>query len=180
MGGKRETLMKFLAGFAAPAALALAACSEDPAPPAPVEPAAEPAPPAAPTQPGLSWDMASSGEGVALVMSGPDGSQRLHLGCTRHPPRLVLVVNDFNPVGSEERLTVGLDEQLFVFVAEPTAPGAGVRATTAVSGDFLERLPRAATLGAVYGAQAFGPVRPPPQEMATRFAAECRQAAGLP
>lgn len=174
--------MKTLAGIAATAALALAACSEDPAPPAPAEPAGDPtAPaPAAATQPGLSWESASSGEGVALVMTGPDGGQRLHLGCTRHPPRLIMVVNDFHPVGSEERMTVGLDEQLFVFVAEPTAPGAGVRATTAVSSDFLERLPRTATIGAVYGAQEFGPFRPPPQEMAASFAAECRQAAGLP
>ena len=174
--------MKFLAGFTATAALALAACSEEPAPPAPAPPA-EPSPPApapAPTQPGLSWETVSSGEGVALVMTGPDGGQRLHLGCTRHPPRLIMVVNDFHPVGSEERMTVGLDEQLFVFVAEPTAPGAGVRATTAVSADFLERLPRTATIGAVYGAQEFGPFRPPPQEMAASFAAECRQAAGLP
>lgn len=175
--------MKILASIAATAALGLAACSDDPVPPAPAEPAAEPvapAPPAAPTEPGLSWETVSSGEGVALIMTDPDGGQRLHLGCTRHPPRLVMVVNEFHPVGSEERLTVGLDEQLFVFVAEPTAPGAGVRATSAVSGDFLERLPRTATIGAVYGAQQFGPFRPPPQEMAASFAAECRQAAGLP
>lgn len=175
--------MKILVGFAA-AALMLAACSQEPAAPPPADPA-EPAEtpaaaPAAGADAGLSWDMVSSGEGVGLVMTDADGGQRLHLGCTRHPPRLVLVVNDFHPVGSEERLTVGLDEQLFVFVAEPTAPGAGVRATSAVSADFLERLPRAAALGAVYGAQPFGPFRPPPQEMAASFAAECRQAAGLP
>lgn len=168
--------MKTMVGLAATAALALTACSEQPAPPA-ADPPAESETPA--TEPGLSWENASRGDGPALIMRGPDGEQMLRLGCLHHRPRLTLQVDGFDPVGSEERLTFGLDEQLFVFVAEPTAPGPGVSATAPVSADFLERLPRAATLGAVYGAQQFGPYRPPPNDLSMSFAAECRRAAGL-
>lgn len=178
-------LSPFLAGVAA---LALVACGgEPPTTPTPAPPLDGPAPPTAPVtspassagaQPGLQWDLVSSGEGVALVLNGPDGNRRMNLGCLRDPASLVLVIDEFEPILSEERLTVGLDDELFVFVAEPTSGRtSGVRAGAPIGESFLTQLSRTNTVQAVYGVQQFGPYIPPPPDMARAFAADCAETA---
>lgn len=169
--------MKFVSGPAVAAVLALCACSpaEEPAPPPPA-PAAEAPPPPANTQPGLSWGTASNGEGIALILSDASGAPILRLGCIRNPALMTLSVDGFTPIGSEERLTVGLDDTLFVFVADPAASGPSVQAEADISTDFLDRLEGATAIRAIYGTQTLGPHRPPPAGVAAGFAAECRRA----
>ena len=180
------------AALTATAALALAACEPEPPTmptpaPAPDAPATPVTPPTAPVsgdepdgaeaiQPGLTWDLLSSGEGVALVLAGPDGARLMNLACLREPASLVLTIDAFSAILSEERLTFGLDDELYVFVAQPTSDRRrGVRATAPVSDAFLTRLSRANTVQAVYGAQSFGPYMPPPPDMARAFAADCAE-----
>lgn len=168
------------------AALVLAACGgEPPTAPTPAPAPDTPAPPTAPvtgpagpagTQPGLQWDLMSSGEGVALVLNGPDGERRMNLACLRQPSSLVLVIDEFTPILSEERLTFGLDDELFVFVAQPTAQRtSGVQAGAPIGESFLTKLSRTNTVQAVYGNQQFGPYIPPPPDMARAFAADCAE-----
>ncbi len=172
--------MKFVPGLALAAALALCACSpaEEPAAPPP-PPVAEAPAPAADTQPGLSWGTASNGEGIALLLSDAAGVPVLRLGCIRNPALMTLDIEGFTPIGSEERLTVGLDDTLFVFVADSTAAGPGVKAQADISTDFLDRLESATAISAVYGTQELGPHRPPPAGVAAGFAAECRRAVSV-
>jgi hypothetical protein len=171
--------MKFISGAAIAAVLSLCACSpaEEPAAPPPA-PVAE-APPPASTQPGLSWGTASTGEGIALLLSDATGAPILRLGCIRNPAVMTLAVEGFTPIGSEERLTVGLDDTLFVFVADSTASGPGVQGEADISTDFLDRLEDAKAIRAVYGTQELGPHMPPPSGIAAGFAAECRRAVSV-
>ncbi|MDP1616815.1 hypothetical protein [Phenylobacterium sp.] len=172
--------MNFMPATAAAAVLALCACSsaEEPAAPPPPAPAAE-APPTAVSQPGLSWGTASSGEGIALILSDAAGAPLLRLGCIRNPAVMTLAIEGFTAIGSEERLTVGLDDHLFVFVADATARGPGVKAQADISTDFLDRLEDATAIRAVYGDQELGPHVPPPAGIAAGFAAECRRAVSV-
>lgn len=160
-------------------AVALSACSPAETPPAPPPESEAPAqPPQAAIAPGLSWAASASGEGAVLTLSDPEGGDVLRLGCVRNPAAMTLTVAGFTPINSEDRLTVGLDDQLFVFVADLPASSAetGVVAQADVSTDFLERLQSANAISAVYGAQQLGPHIPPPADIAGTFAAECRRA----
>jgi hypothetical protein len=174
----KEIPMK-LHSLALVTALALGACSPAETPPTPPPEAEQPAqPPEAAIAPGLSWAASASGEGAVLTLSNPDGGEVLRLGCIRNPAAMTLTVAGFSPINSEDRLTVGLDDQLFVFVADLEASSAegGVVAQAPISTDFLERLQSANAVGAVYGAQQLGPHIPPPADIAGTFAAECRRA----
>jgi hypothetical protein len=160
-------------------ALALSACSPAETPPAPVAEVETPdAPPPAAIAPGLAWAASASGEGAVLTLSDAAGEAVLRLGCVRNPAAMTLTVAGFTPISSEDRLTVGLDDQLFVFVADLQASSAerGVVAQADVSTDFIERLQTATAISAVYGAQQLGPHMPPPADIAGTFAAECRRA----
>lgn len=161
------------------AALALGACSPAETPPAPAPETAPPAPPSeSAIAPGLAWAASASGEGAVLSLSDAAGAPVLRLGCIRNPAAMTLTVAGFTPISSEDRLTVGLDDQLFVFVADLQASSAerGVVAQADVSNDFLDRLQSASAISAVYGAQQLGPHMPPPADIAATFAAECRRA----
>lgn len=171
--------MKSAFGTAAIAALALCACSPANEPAAAPPTPAEAPPPAQVTQPGISWGTASNGEGIALLLSDAAGAPILRLGCIRNPAVMTLAIEGFTPIGSEERLTVGLDDTLFVFVADPTASGPGVQAEADISTDFLDRLEDAKAIRAVYGNQELGPHMPPPAGIAAGFAAECRRAVSV-
>ena len=163
-------------------ALALGACSPAEPPPAAAPEAPAPAPaPEAPIAPGPSWAASASGEGAVLTLSDAAGLEVLRLGCVRNPAAMTLTVGGFTPIDSEDRLTVGLDDQLFVFVADLQASSAeaGVVAQVEVSTDFLDRLQSAQAIGAVYGAQQLGPHMPPPADIAGTFAAECRRAVAV-
>ncbi len=174
--------MKQTLGLILVTALALGACSPAEPPPAAAPEAPAPAPaPEAPIAPGPSWAASASGEGAVLTLSDAAGLEVLRLGCVRNPAAMTLTVGGFTPIDSEDRLTVGLDDQLFVFVADLQASSAeaGVVAQAEVSTDFLDRLQSARAIGAVYGAQQLGPHMPPPADIAGTFAAECRRAVAV-
>ncbi|MDP1873739.1 hypothetical protein [Phenylobacterium sp.] len=174
--------MKQILGLALVTALALGACSPAETPPPPQTPVETPVTtaPEAPIQPGLAWAASATGEGAALTLSDAAGAAILRLGCIRNPATMTLEVDGFTPIASEDRLTVGLDDQLFVFVADLSASRErGVIAQAPVSTDFLDRLPGATAVAGVYGAQQFGPFMPPPADIAATFAAECRRAVSV-
>lgn len=158
------------------AALILGAC-EPAAPPEAPPPEAEPPVVSAPSLTPV-WDFISSGEGVALILKDPGGDAVLNLGCLRDPVRMTLFVSGLTPIDSEERLSFGVDDEPFVFVADSTTAGPGVRGETAVAPDLLARMSAATGFAASYGAQTAGPYEPPPAELRQDFVAECREIAG--
>ena len=127
-------------------------------------------------QPGLAWGALVGGSGVSLTLSGPDGAPLLRLACTRDPDLVTLVVESFEAVGSEERLSFGIDDEPFLFVADPGADRpSGVEGEAPLSDDFLIRLEGARSISAVYGAQTLGPHMPPDPEATRLFVSGCRQ-----
>jgi hypothetical protein len=115
---------------------------------------------------------------MALILNNPDGSRVTQLACARDPAVMTVTVDQFRAVGSEERLSFGVDDEPFVFVADPAASGpTGVEARASISEDLLRRLDGATTISASYGSQRLGPYMPPDPENARRFAAACRQIA---
>lgn len=173
--------MKLILAPALVTALALGACTPAETPPAAPPEAQAPVPPEASIAPGLSWAASASGEGAVLTLSDAAGAQLLRLGCIRNPAAMTLTIASFTPISSEDRLTVGLDDELFVFVADLRASSAerGVVAQADVSTDFVDRLQSATAISAVYGAQQLGPHMPPPADIAATFAAECRRAVAV-
>ncbi|MDO8901400.1 MAG: hypothetical protein Q7V15_08610 [Phenylobacterium sp.] len=170
--------MKLTIGLALATTLALGACAPAEAPAPPPEAVVESPP--APIAPGLTWAISATGEGNVLLLTDAAGAPVLRLGCLRNPAVMTLVVEGFTPISSEDRLTVGLDDELFVFVADlRTSRNTGVVAEAPVSADFLERLQTTSAVSAVYGAQQVGPYMPPPSDVAAGFAAECRRAVSV-
>lgn len=129
-----------------------------------------------PASGGPAWDVAVTEAGVSLRL----GAEKdiMHLSCTRNPAVMTAVVDGFKTVGSEERLTVGVGEDLFVFVADTAANRPpGVYAQAPISIPLLARLQKPGTLSAVYGAQDTGPLAQPPAKLVRQFAAACRRIA---
>jgi hypothetical protein len=154
-------------------AAALAACAPDAPPPAePGAPAGEAAPGATPdvaTQLGLSW--IASEDGTQLTLRNPDGSTLLALSCANRT--MTALAPGFEEVASEERFSLGADDQVFILVAQ-LGQADGVRAEGAPAEEFLNRLPTANSVHANYGAQNLGPHVPPSRDQARAFAAACR------
>lgn len=153
-------------------AVLLAACGPQEA----GEPSAEPASAPAATAQTHSWTAQVSGAGAALVAADAAGAPVLSLACAPAPAELIVTVEGFQPVGSEEQLSIGVDDEPFVLVADPGKRPAGVEARGPIPEDFLKRLETAREVRAVYGAQALGPLAPPDAGTAERFAQACREA----
>jgi len=173
----RQTVHTFVATFVATAVITGCSPTEksapapaDPAPSAPTQPAP------APVQAGLTWDVVSSGEGSALVLNGADGEPVMQWACMSAPARLIVRVQPFDPVGSEERLSIGVDNESYALVAASTKPGPGVQAEGEIFPDLLARLPTATSIAASYGADTVGPHIPPSREQAEAFVEACRAA----
>ena len=152
-----------------------AACERAPAP----EPAADVAPPPVEEpaiHPGLSWSARVTGAGVSLVLSDAAGAPLLHLACVRDRAAMTAEVHGFEPIGSEERLTLGVGGEPFVCVADPTAERpSGVQAEAPIRAELLARLEDANEVSAVYGAQTLGPHLPPDPESTALFVSACRR-----
>ena len=115
-----------------------------------------------------------------MVLYDAQGAPLLRLACVRDPAVMTVLAERFRAVGSEERLSFGVDAEPFVFVADTTAPRpVGVEARAPISEDLLRRLETAREVAASYGAQTLGPHMPPDPDTARRFADACRQIAGL-
>lgn len=125
---------------------------------------------------GLSWGARVTGAGVSLALFDPAGAPLLHLACVRDRAVMTLEVEAFTPIGSEERLSLGVDDEPYVFVADPTAERpSGVQAEAPISGELLDRMEGAREVSAVYGAQTLGPHLPPDRESGELFVSACRR-----
>jgi hypothetical protein len=104
-------------------------------------------PPAAPT-------VASANGTLSFVDGARDPAATLSCGAGE----LRIVVPGFQPIGSEDRLTIGTEGEAFALVADLAAPGPGVTASGAPDPDLLNRLARGEALFAMYGQQSAGPL----------------------
>jgi hypothetical protein len=134
------------------ALLGLAACGRDhaAAPAGPVE-----APPA-PSTPPPEGPTASPGR---LTLVDASGAPVLHLSCADGAAALVIHAPGLTPIGSEDRLTLGVGDEAFAFVADLEAPGPGVSGGGVPEADLFVRMARGEPVRAVYGAQTVGPAR---------------------
>ena len=126
-----------------------------------------------------SWDLQSSGEGVALVLAGAD-RPAIRLFCPTGGRRLLVNVPGFRPIGSEERLSFGSGGEAAALVAD--SRGDRQRGGVTGTGGVPEAL--AALVGgavsASYGAQRSGPHPAPPKALSSAFVAACREGAVPP
>jgi hypothetical protein len=104
-------------------------------------------PPAAPT-------VAPANGTLSFVDGAGDPAATLSCGAGE----LRIVVPGFQPIGSEDRLTIGTEGEAFALVADLAAPGPGVTASGAPDPDLLNRLARGEALFAMYGQQSAGPL----------------------
>ena len=152
------------------AALLVAACR----PPEQSQSNAGAADPPQPAKAGqLSWDIQSSGEGVALALQSGSGSTAMRLFCPTARNELLVNVPSFKPIGSEERLSFGSGGEVAALVADPSgdAQRGGVSGSGAVPGNLAALV--SGPVSASYGAQSSGPHPPPPGELARAFVRAC-------
>ena len=176
----RISLHTFAAVFTA--ALVLTGCKPAPTPPGEGhDPAPAPLPNPAPMpSPDAPWQAVGTGAGYALVRK-EKGDDQIRLACVpgggaNGAGRLLVWVGPFNPIGSEERLTIGFDDQVFGVVAASTKPGPGVDGEGAIPTAELAALPTARTVGFSYGAQTLE-VAAPDKALGEAFVEACKQAA---
>lgn len=143
----------------------------------PALPAAPPASERPPVPAVLRWDLASSGEGSALVLAPASGPAAVRLFCPARGKNLLVNVPAFRPIGSEERLSFGSGGSVVALVADTRGDAArgGVSGTGAVPAELAGLLN--GPVAASYGAQTSGPHPPPPPALVRGFAAACTQAA---
>lgn len=122
--------------------------------------------------------MTSSGEGAALRMEDGQGDLVMSIACLNDPARMRVTVPSFTPIASEERMSVGVDDDSTIFVAQLDQSGPGVVADAPVTNEMLDWLPQANAVSVNYGAQNIGPHLPPSAEDAGLFVTACRDIAG--
>ncbi len=177
--------------LAAPLMLLLAACTPEPAEQAPTDepthpnatdsttPTTQPAPmphtDAGRTFPAGRWEMTSSGEGDGLFFGATEGEPgRVHIFCPTGSGMLVNV-NAFRPIGSEERMSFGSGGEVVTLVADPAGDGlrGGVSGEGPVPAALLAILTGSEGVAVNYGAQDVGPLPPVPAETARAFVTGC-------
>lgn len=123
------------------------------------------------------WRLETAGDGPALVLAS-DGAPQLRILCRPHQRQLIVNVPDFEPIGSEERLSFGQGGEVVALVADVRGDSArgGVTGSSALP-DNLEQL-LAGPVSASYGAQTSGPHPTPPTELAEAFARACSGGSG--
>lgn len=170
------------------ATLALAACgapapeADDPVTPDPpaITPSANASPTASPPPSAAGrWDMVSSGEGDGLFFGAAEGEPgKVHLFCPNGAATgagLVVNVNAFTPVGSEERMSLGSGGTVVTLVADSSgdAQRGGVSGTGPVPAELRAILTGGAGVAVNYGNQNVGPLPAVPAEMAVAFVGGC-------
>lgn len=135
-------------------------------------------PTAAPAEAG-GWDLRSSGEGVTLALASGGGAA-LRLSCPAGRRQLTVTVAAFEPIASEERLSIGSGGDAHALVADSRGDGkrGGVTASGPVPANLAALL--AGPVSASYGAQASGPHEAPPADLAAAFVAACSAASASP
>ena len=119
-------------------------------------------------------------DGGDLVLHGDDGELLMRIGCTAGPPtQLTALFAGFERIGSEERLSLGLGEEVVTLVADVAggsgagASGVGVIASTRYRPAIGSALAHAGSISALYGTQQLGPVGPPEPRLAEGLVARC-------
>lgn len=164
----------------------LAGCDREPATvqppqlPIPSGPPAPQAPPpdrAAAPRPALQWQTSVGPGGTTLLLRDSAGKLLLSLACGGEPPRLNVTLPDFEPIGSEDRLSFGLDDDPVALVADPLRQreGEGVSGEGPLPEGFMGRLAGARTIAASYGARQVGPHPAPPAAAAKAFDEGCAE-----
>lgn len=177
--------------LAAPVMLLLAACSPEAAEQASADeptlpsgahsatPTSQPAPmprtDAGKTFPSGRWEMTSSGEGDGLFFGVTEGEPgRVHIFCPAGGGLLVNV-NAFRPIGSEERMSFGSGGEVVTLVADPAGDGlrGGVSGEGPVPAALLAMLTGSEGVAVNYEAQDIGPLPPVPADTARAFITGC-------
>lgn len=125
------------------------------------------------------WALEAGADDASLSVLGADATLLFRIACVRSPARMEINVPGFALVGSEERLTFGVDDEAFAFVADVVGrPASGVRAEAPINVDLLDRFARTSSVTAVYGAATAGPYLSPPPAQSEAFVAACRDMVG--
>lgn len=157
--------------FAFVATLVLTGCQEPSAPP---ETAAETAARLAAQAPQATWVEITGADGAAVTLLGEGDRQLAHLACLSGPARVEVIDRTFTKVRSEERLTLGLDDEAFALVADLERETPGVVGVGTLDPALLDRLASARAISLVYGGQRSGPFEAPDAEVMGRFVTACR------
>lgn len=152
------------------AGLLVAGCSQSPDPPAPNDQ------PSNDSAEATGWRLETAGDGAALVLAS-DGAPQIRILCP-HQRQLVVNVPDFDPIGSEERLSFGQGGEVVALVADVRGDSArgGVTGSSSVPPNLEQLL--AGPVAASYGAQTSGPHPAPPPKLAKEFARACSSGSG--
>lgn len=121
---------------------------------------------------------ASAAAGSALVFGDADGVERLRLICRRGPAEFVVQAADVQPIGSEERFTLGFGDQLFTLVADVSSGLPFVEAKAPLTPELIVALRSGRPIAANYGATNLGPHPAPEGDVREAFARACEQALG--
>ncbi|CAN5715602.1 hypothetical protein BH23GEM6_BH23GEM6_24520 [soil metagenome] len=123
---------------------------------------------------GLLWSLRLEDVGTTLLLTDASGASVLSISCREEPRTMTIDVEKFQPVSSEDRMSVGAGDEAFVFVADlADTTTSGVRAHAPTSEMFLEHFQRATQISASYGAQTVGPHMPPDPSDTKRFVGAC-------
>lgn len=120
------------------------------------------------------WELATSatgtGTGARLLDSG--GAEIVTIACVSGG-ELRVTVPGFTRIGSEDRLSIGFDDDPIALAAEMDGAPAGVSASGAIPPDIARRIGLATAFGAQYGNQSTGPLPPPADDVADGLAKAC-------
>jgi uncharacterized membrane protein len=125
---------------------------------------------------GAGWDLVASGEGAALIYPA-SGDRSVTLFCPSDRRELLVNVQGFRPVGSEERMSFGSGATVETLVADTRGDSlrGGVSGTGAVPANLDALIGGAISVN--YGSQNSGPHPAPPSDLARGFSAACRDSA---
>ena len=120
-----------------------------------------------------SWDIQSSGEGVALALAGPGQAAIVRLFCAAGAKQLIVNVPAFHPIGSEERMSFGSGGDAHALVADPHGDSqrGGVTGSGSVPPNIAALI--SGPVSVSYGAQSSGPHSAPPANLVAAFVAAC-------
>ena len=140
------------------------------------QPEAEPEPEVREPLPTAVPETGWSEDGGDLVLHDEEGVQLLRLGCSAGPPAELLArFGRFEPIGSEERLSLGLGEEVVAMVAQVVgAEGPGLIASTRYTPALARHIEEAGSVSARYGNQFLGPVGPPAAGQVAALLTACR------
>jgi hypothetical protein len=117
------------------------------------------------------WTMQISASGAAIVHTDAAG-EVVRLACRTAPDDLYVEITGIEPIGSEDRLTVGAGGQVGALVADLTYGGPGVVASGIVPDGFLAAVAVGEPIGLAYGA-TYVTLPALDTDMGAQFAAAC-------